>query len=282
MPEKNLLTACAQIAREKDKDRFLVALTAPASAQEYLFALIAFNHEIAKTRDSVSETMLGQIRLQWWREAIAECYEGKPRRHEVVQPMHEAISTCKLSRPLLEGLIDAREKDLSDSEPADIDALILYARNTGGILNELFAEALGCSEEVSKRAARQIGTAWALVGTMRALPFTLRQKQILIPTDLLEKYGVDRQDLLELRNPDTLKPAVREICQEATGLIRQVRKERSKIESKALPALHLASFAESYLGQLEKAGYDTYSPLLAQPSSLRNLKLIVRHLLRRF
>ena len=276
------LSACAQIARDKDYDRFLTGLTAAVDKQEFLFSLIAFNHEIAKTRDFVSEIMLGQIRLQWWREAVAECYDGKPRHHEVVGPLYEAINKNNLSRNLLEEMIDAREQDLAEEEPASLDDLIIYARNTGGLLNELSAEALGVQDPETKKAARQIGTAWALVGIVRALPFTLRQKRIMIPKDLSEKYGIDRSDLLELRNPESLKGAVEEICQQAAGLIRQVRQHAREIDRNALPALHLAGFADSYLSQLRKAGYDTWSPTLARPASLRNLRLIVRHLFRRF
>ena len=106
------LSACGTIAFEKDKDRFLVAMTAPELVRESLFALLAFNHEIAKTRESVSEIMLGQIRLQWWREAVEECFEGTPRRHEVVQPLHEAVAHHQLSRDLLDRMIDAREQDI--------------------------------------------------------------------------------------------------------------------------------------------------------------------------
>ena len=68
--------------RHHDRDRFQTALFAPAERREALFALYAFNYEIARVREAVREPMLGQIRLQWWREAIAAAYAGEPpRRH---------------------------------------------------------------------------------------------------------------------------------------------------------------------------------------------------------
>ena len=64
------LSYCGQEVRKYDKDRFLTALFAPADRREALFALYAFNLEIAKTREVVTEPVLGQIRLQWWYDAI--------------------------------------------------------------------------------------------------------------------------------------------------------------------------------------------------------------------
>ena len=65
------LSYCAQEVRRHDRARYLSSLFAPDERREDLFALYAFNLEVAKTAEVVSEPMLGQIRLQWWREAIA-------------------------------------------------------------------------------------------------------------------------------------------------------------------------------------------------------------------
>src|SRR5215469_6490166 len=69
-------SAVAAIVRRHDRDRFQTALFAPAARREALFALYAFNYEIARVRESVSQPTLGQMRLQWWREAIAAAFEG--------------------------------------------------------------------------------------------------------------------------------------------------------------------------------------------------------------
>ncbi|HTV90379.1 MAG TPA: squalene/phytoene synthase family protein, partial [Stellaceae bacterium] len=64
------LSTVAALVRRHDRDRYQTALLAPAEKREALFALYAFNYEIARVRETVREPMLGQIRLQWWREAI--------------------------------------------------------------------------------------------------------------------------------------------------------------------------------------------------------------------
>ena len=78
--------------RRHDRDRFQTVLFAPAARREALFALYAFNHEIASVRERVTEPTLGRMRLEWWREIIAAAYESGPvRRHVVVEPLTEAI-----------------------------------------------------------------------------------------------------------------------------------------------------------------------------------------------
>src|SRR3984957_6677907 len=90
--QRSGLSPVAALVRHHDRDRFQTALFAPARDREALFALYAFNYEIARVRESVREPMLGQIRLQWWREAIATAYEGgAPRHHQVAEAITGTI-----------------------------------------------------------------------------------------------------------------------------------------------------------------------------------------------
>src|SRR5215475_14937298 len=83
---------CAQILRRQDPERYLTALFAPFGRREALFALYAFNLELARARESVREPLMGRMRLQWWREALEEIAAGRPRAHEVVRPLAAAIA----------------------------------------------------------------------------------------------------------------------------------------------------------------------------------------------
>jgi len=83
---------CAQLLRRQDADRYLTALFAPGDRREALFALYAFNLEVARAREVVSEPFMGLIRLQWWRDALDEVYQGRIRAHEVIRPLASAIS----------------------------------------------------------------------------------------------------------------------------------------------------------------------------------------------
>src|SRR4051794_37881880 len=141
-------------ARSRDPDRYLTALFAPAERRPGLFALIAFNDEIARVREAVSQPILGQIRLQWWRDAVEQIYSGKPPAHEVAQALAAAIASRNLDRILLEQMIDARETDLASEPPAHVEDLLSYAANTAGNLVKLQLQALGAVDEDSEQAGR--------------------------------------------------------------------------------------------------------------------------------
>src|SRR6266436_4203876 len=82
------LSPVAALVRRHDRDRFQTVLFAPAARREALFALYAFNYEIARVRERVTEPTLGRIRLEWWRETIVVAFEGgSVRRHIVVEPL---------------------------------------------------------------------------------------------------------------------------------------------------------------------------------------------------
>src|SRR5947207_3878482 len=86
------LSPVAALVRRHDRDRFQTALFAPARQREALFALYAFNYEIARVREAVSEPTLGHIRLQWWREVVSAAFSGEaPRHHVVAEPLTAAI-----------------------------------------------------------------------------------------------------------------------------------------------------------------------------------------------
>jgi phytoene synthase len=140
---KPALSYCAEQVRRQDHDRYVTVLFAPADRREDLLALYAFNLEIAKTAEVVSEDLLGRMRLQWWRECLDEVYAGRPRRHAVVEPLAAAVRRHVLDRPCFERLIDAREDDLSAEPPADLAALESYAEGTSASLVHLGLQILG-------------------------------------------------------------------------------------------------------------------------------------------
>ncbi|HEX4270168.1 MAG TPA: squalene/phytoene synthase family protein, partial [Rhizomicrobium sp.] len=75
----------AASVRTADPDRYFSALFAPANLRPFLFALYAFNAEVARVAESVREPMLGAIRLEWWRETAEGASRASPRNHDVAR-----------------------------------------------------------------------------------------------------------------------------------------------------------------------------------------------------
>lgn len=263
---------CQDQVRRFDHDRYLTALFAPAAAREALFALYAFNLEVAKTAEVVSEPMLGQIRLQWWREAVEGVYGGTPRRHEVVEPLAAAVELYGLDRALFDGLIDAREQDLADTAPPDLDALLAYAGATGGNLSRLAEQVLGGE---GSDAAGAAGTAYALAGLIRAIPLHAARRQVFLPTALVEQVSVELGDLFELRPHAALARAVERLCEPLEQSIAKasVRGPRHQLAAR-LPA----TLARVYLKSLRKAGHDPFKPEVQRVHAGRQWALFLANL----
>lgn len=273
---------CLDQVRRFDRDRYLTALFARPSARADLMALYAFNLEVAKTRELVREPMMGLMRLQWWRDALAEIYAGGERRHQVVQPLAAAIRRHGLARAPFDGLINARESDLEETPPASLAALIAYVDATAGGLGLLAAQALGGAGEREAPAVRAVWIAWALAGLLRAVPFHARHRRVSLPQDLLEQQGLEAQDILEQRRSPALAEVARAVAREAASNLAAGRALGRKLPRRLLPVLLLGTLAATYLRQLEAVGYDLYAPALQEVPPGRIWRLLWASLGSRF
>ena len=264
---------CADEVRRLDHDRYLTVLFAPAESREALFGLYALNLEIARTREIVSEPMLGQIRLQWWRDALGEIHEGAAaREHPVLQTLAAPIADGRLPRAELDALIDAREADLDDAPPASLAALEAYAEATSGALTALAVRLAGTAEPVVLDTARAVGTAWALIGLMRAVAFHAQARRLFLPDDLMRDFGIDRATLLELKPTANLDRLVRAVIERAVTLLATARTSSAVVPKAARGPMLLATLADVHIAGIARHGYDVFAlPPATRPHPLRLL-----------
>jgi phytoene synthase len=140
--------------RVADRDRFLASLFAPEIERRGLVALLAFDHELARTRSVTREPMLARIRLEWWREAVVEAAgTGKPRAQPIVEALSETVRRHGLPVQRFFDLIDAREEEIEG--PLDVV-------RAGHALADLQLAVLGVTDEPTRAAARSVGAAWLM------------------------------------------------------------------------------------------------------------------------
>jgi phytoene synthase len=276
-------TSLVDLLRRHDRDRYLCALLTPADRRVAVIALYAFNYEIAKTREVVSEALLGRIRLQWWREAIEEAYGGAAvREHEVMTPLASAIRRHRLSREHFDAMIDARELDLEGAPPASIAALEDYCAATSGRLQRLVLEVLDAGGGEAAEAAREIGIAYALAGLIRAIPFHARARRSFIPAEVAAEVGLDVATLFELKPSPALAAAVERMAGRASQYLASARSLRQRLPRHTLPALLPARAAAGYLRDIKAARNDPFDPRLAASESRTVLRLAWGAVTRRY
>ena len=158
--------ACAALVERGDPDRFAATMAAPVAARARLWPLYAFNLEVARAPWVTKEPMIAEMRLQWWRDVVAE---PKARAHEVAGPLHEVIVAAGLPVEVLDRLVAARRWDVYSDAFADRAAFDTYLMDTGGGLMWLAARALGAPLG-AERQVRDLGWATALASFLRAVP----------------------------------------------------------------------------------------------------------------
>lgn len=267
---------CLDTVRTQDHDRWLTLQFAAADDRPALAALYAFNHEVAKTRETVSEPMLGQIRLEWWRESLDGIAAGQPRKHPVVEALGAVHRDNMHALPLdgMRALIDAREQDLLDRGPADFDALIAYADATGGRLGTLAVTLCGAEDSAALEAASNVGRAWALTGLLRALAFQAAMQRTPLPDAELQQLGIARETLFRGAFSPELTPLIQRMAEAATDAIAAARSHRHDIPPRARNPLLLAPLAAGYLKTLARADWDPFSARFERGAAGRHLRLL--------
>ncbi len=207
------LSPCAEIVRRHDPDRFLTALFAPASRREALFTLYAFNHELARAREAVSEPMLALIRLHWWREVV----QGTPKRHEIATPLSAMIAQGALLPADLMAMIDGREAEADPSIP-DRAAWTAYLAATAGAVMRAAGSALGADGALLDRLTR-LGSAHGIAGQLRNVPALARASRVLLPQDVLGAHGLTIHDITAGQGAHALRAALAELAIEGRAIL---------------------------------------------------------------
>jgi len=239
------VAACAEIVQRGDPDRFLSAMAGPVAARSVLFPIYALNVEVARAPWVTAEPMIAEMRLTWWREALAEIKTRVPvRPHEVTTPLAAVLDAG--SADLLIALIEARRWDIYTDPFADEAALAAYLDATAGGLTWAAARALGASD--GEALCRGVAWAGGLAAWFLAVP-------------MLEARG--RCPL-----PDRREAAIAALAERGRALLRQ------KPPKAAAPALLWTWRASALLTQAQHAPGRVLDGTLRQSEFMRRASLI--------
>lgn len=220
-----LLNATREALKQADPDRYRAALMAAEQGREDLLILYAFHYELAKVPEVTSEPMLGQIRYEWWREAIDEIYgDREVRRHEISTPLAEMLRRTDVPRFWIDRLIDGRARDLDPQPFTDIGAARDYARKTSGQLMQIAVKLVGGEPD---EAILKAGEAWGLTGLARS-------------------YGYYHERILQNLIFQDLIDAARENYDAA----------RTKSKADMFPAFGYAALIPKFLKRMTRNGFD--------------------------
>ena len=249
------LSYSAAQVRAQDIDRFHLALVAPAEVQAGWLALAAFNLELARTASRVSDPNLGLIRLQWWREVVAELAGQAPvRAHQVALALSAVRDRLDINA--LNLMVQARERDLEPDPFPDLETLRAYLMQTSGSLLGAQAKLLGI--EGAEGMANHLGCAFGFVGCARALGGG-RATTALVPAAWLE---------------DPQSAITNAAGQAALHLDRaQELRAQAKQDAALAPVFKIAALSKSWLKRFERTANPLGQPRFLRPLPFQALRL---------
>ena len=204
----------ATFLREADKDRYFATLLLKPGQREAVQALYAFSADVASIRDRAREPAAGEIRLQWWVDAIEGDGHGNVRQNPLADALLDAIAAWRLPAGPLLRLLAARRFDLYQDAMPDLRSFEGYAGETVSVLYQLAAMVLNGGEEVETGdAAGHLGVAHAAVGHLRAFGFNASVGRIFLPMNIFSANGVMDGEILAGRESEGLFAALGQVAE---------------------------------------------------------------------
>jgi len=211
---------CAGLVRAHDFVRYASTLFMPATQRRALWALYAFNVEISRVREQVSQPLPGEIRLQWWTDMLAGAGHGGVEGNPVAAELLLAIRNWHLPVERLSRLINEHQFDLYNDPMPSMVELERYINDTSSALFSLGARIAGSQSDEIEHLARHAGLAQGITQVLLALPRDASRRQLFVPLQLLKSDGSDLEEVFAGKQTPKLRAALDQLNGEAQAHLR--------------------------------------------------------------
>lgn len=250
----------AQILRDSDKDRYLSTLALPAGARDGVTAILAFNADVAGIRERVSGPAPGEIRLQWWNDALQGDGHGAVRQNPLADALLTTLDRYALPPGTLQRLIGARRFDLYDDPMPDLETFEGYAGETASTLLQLSAMILNEGLPVERGdAAGHLGVAQAMVGHLRAFGYVASQGRIMLPWSIFQANGVREGEIFAGTKSEGLHEALGQIAELAEEHLKKAKLAIAALPSGLRPAFAILPVVEAQLRLWQRSGASPFA-----------------------
>jgi phytoene synthase len=248
---------CERLVRQADKDRFLAALFAPAEYRNPLFALYAFNAEVARVRDVAREPLPGEVRLQWWSEALTGERRDEAAANPVAAAILDTIERHRLPLQTFVNLVEARIFDLYDDPMQTLADLESYAAKTSAALFDLAAQILH-GGPVSGELSLHAGIAYAIGTLLRLFPRHAARRQLYVPVEVLQRHGARPEDAFAGQATVELRAALAEMRLRARWHLDAAHDFVAAAPAAIIPAVLPIVLVRPLLQRMERRDYDPF------------------------
>lgn len=249
-------------------DRYVSALLAPRPVREDLVAIAAYSAEIERVLQHVSDPRIGEIRLQWWRDALSAGSRGERSGHPVADAVSTAIQRHALPLALFDDHLDAVAHSFYADPPADDEQLSLALQMTEGTLFTLAAHILGAKEfDASRGIGRDAALAYGLAKLGLSLPYALAHGHVPLPPSLAPEGNI----------PDW-RGSMEKLCDRSRLHLKHVRSAYAAEPEAVKTALLPVALVEPYLRVLTRGSHDFARDITDIAPLRRTWRLVTTHI----
>ncbi|QOZ69490.1 phytoene/squalene synthase family protein [Bradyrhizobium arachidis] len=263
------VTYCADLLRSHDFPRYAATLFVPAAERRALLALYAFNVEIVRVRDQVSQPLPGEIRFQWWTDLLAGHVHGSAEGNPVAAELLRAIRDFDLPVEPLSLLVDEHQFDLYNDPMPTTTALEGYLAATSSALFALAARIMAPPSDAAEHLARHAGLAQGIAQVIANLPRDAAHRQLFLPQQVLARHNCSMEDVFAGKDTPNLRAVLDQLTGEAQQHLATALSLLAELPTAARPAFLPLGLVRADLKRLAQPARNPFTP---QPASrLRTL-----------
>lgn len=260
---------CADLVRTHDFVRYASTLFVPGPERRALLAIYAFNIEVSRVHEQVSQPLPGEMRLQWWTDMLAGAGHGGVEGNPVAAELLYAIRNHRLPVSPFSLLVEEHQFDLYNDPMPSLAALEGYLDATASALFAQATRVVARPSEAIDHLARHAGLAQGMAQVIAALGRDAARQQLFLPLQLLQQHGSSKEEVFAGKPTPNIRAAIDQLADEAQGHLKTAFGLLADVPSGVRPIFLPLAHIRRELTRVRRADYD---PFLPKPvSRLRTL-----------
>ncbi|WP_291842164.1 phytoene/squalene synthase family protein [Bradyrhizobium sp.] len=251
---------CADLVRTHDFARYAATLFLPPVQRRALLAIYAFNAEISRVGDHVSQPLPGEIRLQWWIDVLEGTSHGEAEGNPVAAELLQVIRDFRLPVEPLARLIEEHKFDLYNDPMPSMAALEGYVTETSSALFWLGARIAARPSEAIDHLARHAGLAQGIAQVIASLPLDAARRQLFLPLQLLQRHGSGMEEVFLGKQTPGAGAAINQLAIEARGHLDIALELLTGIPPQVRPIFLPLALVRRDLNRMSRADVDPFVP----------------------
>jgi phytoene synthase len=257
---KDSAAFCADLVRTHDFVRYASTLFLPAVQRRALLSIYAFNVEISRVREQVSQPLPGEMRLQWWTDMLEGGGHGGVEGNPVAAELLQTIGEFRLPVAPLSRLVEEHQFDLYNDPMPSMAALEGYVTDTSAALFLLGARIAAQPTATIDHLARHAGLAQGMTQVIAALPLDAARRQLFLPLQLLQQHGSGVEQVYSGKQTPQARAAIDQLSGEARNHLSTAFELLTHVPPHARPVFLPLAMVDRDLKRMGRADVDPFMP----------------------